>query len=99
MNDPIHTVLEYGPIVAGDEDLGILITVNGAYFNVWVGEFWREGGWSSWSNTEAYDMRSRVIDRHESEQPSDGLYGLHITDVMDAAAELLNTLITGEEEE
>ena len=29
----LFEVLEYGPIVAQDEDAGILVTVNGAYFN------------------------------------------------------------------
>lgn len=33
----IHEVLEYGPIVANDEELDILITVNGAYYNIWCG--------------------------------------------------------------
>ena len=33
----IFDVLEYGPIVAADEELGVLITVNGSYYNIWVG--------------------------------------------------------------
>lgn len=89
----IHEVLEYGPIVAGDEELGILITVNGAYFNVWAPE-WHERG-ATWTNTEAFDMRSRVTDAHSPIRQSDGLYGLHITDVMDAAGELLATILQG----
>ncbi len=32
----IYEVLTYGPILCSDEDNGILITVNGAYFNFWV---------------------------------------------------------------
>ena len=39
----IFEVMQYGPIVACDEELGLLVTVNGAYFNLWVsrgdGEF------------------------------------------------------------
>jgi hypothetical protein len=39
----IFEVLEYGPIVAQDEDAGLLVTVNGSYLNLWVlrgnGEF------------------------------------------------------------
>ena len=34
----IFEVLGYGPIVACDEELGLLVTVNGAYFNLWVKE-------------------------------------------------------------
>lgn len=33
----IYEVLEYGPIVASNEEFGILITVNGSYFNLWYG--------------------------------------------------------------
>ena len=36
MNATIHEVLEYGPICASDEETGCLVTVNGAYANLWV---------------------------------------------------------------
>ena len=32
----IYQVLEYGPIVAADEDYCLLVTVNGAYLNLWA---------------------------------------------------------------
>jgi hypothetical protein len=32
----IYDVLELGPIVAQDEDMGCLITINGSYLNFWV---------------------------------------------------------------
>ena len=32
----IYEVLEYGPIVAADEDYSLLITINGAYLNLWA---------------------------------------------------------------
>tara|TARA_R100000152_G_C6748353_1_gene171960 strand:+ start:60 stop:446 length:387 start_codon:yes stop_codon:yes gene_type:complete len=35
MTNDIYEVMEYGPIVFSDKDYGVLITVNGAYFNWW----------------------------------------------------------------
>ena len=35
----IHEVLTYGSIVASNELLDILITVNGAYYNIWCGDY------------------------------------------------------------
>ena len=32
----IYEVLEYGPVVAADEDYCLLVTVNGAYLNLWA---------------------------------------------------------------
>ena len=32
----IYEVLEYGPVVATDEDYCLLVTVNGAYLNLWA---------------------------------------------------------------
>ena len=32
----VYDVLEYGPIVAADEDYLLLITINGAYLNLWL---------------------------------------------------------------
>ena len=32
----IYQVLEYGPIVASEEDYSLLVTVNGAYLNLWA---------------------------------------------------------------
>lgn len=43
----LEEVVEYGPICAASDELGILITVNGAYLNAWV-----SCGDGSWSNTE-----------------------------------------------
>ena len=33
----ISEILEYGPICAADHEMGYLVTVNGAYVNLWVG--------------------------------------------------------------
>lgn len=35
MSSTIFEVLEQGPIVAGDEDMGYLVTINGSYLNLW----------------------------------------------------------------
>tara|TARA_Y100001938_G_C8002358_1_gene385415 strand:- start:254 stop:637 length:384 start_codon:yes stop_codon:yes gene_type:complete len=35
MTNDIYEVMEYGPIVFSDSEYGVLITVNGAYFNWW----------------------------------------------------------------
>ena len=32
----IFELLEYGPIVLCDEDLGLVWTINGSYLNIWV---------------------------------------------------------------
>ncbi len=32
----INDVVSYGPIAAADEETGCLVTVNGAYVNLWV---------------------------------------------------------------
>lgn len=87
----IHELLEYGPIVAHDEDFDILVTVNGAYFNFWVGD--RDG---NYTNTEAFAVDGRV--KRDNER-SNGLYGLQIVDVMDAAKDLLAEILAGDEEE
>lgn len=34
----IHEVLEYGPICASNDEFDVLVTVNGAYLNLWCGD-------------------------------------------------------------
>lgn len=43
----IFDVLAYGPIVSGNEELGLLVTVNGSYYNLWVSR-----GDGKWENTD-----------------------------------------------
>lgn len=45
----IHEVLEYGPIVASNEDHGYLLTGNGAYWNLWI-----DRGDRTYSNVDCY---------------------------------------------
>ena len=79
----IHEVLEYGYIVASDEDLDILITVNGAYFNIWCGDYS-----GSYTNT---DCRATSFDN--------GLYGEDMAKVADKAEKILEDVVNGDEEE
>jgi hypothetical protein len=53
----LSEVLEYGPIVAVDEDNIYLVTANGAYLNFWV------NGVDGWKNTTC---RSREKDMYET---------------------------------
>lgn len=79
----IHEVMEYGYIVASDSELDILITVNGAYFNIWRGDFA-----GHYSNT---DCVSTGFD--------DGLYGKDMAKVIDKACEILERITNESEEE
>lgn len=80
----IHEVLEYGPIVANDEELDILITVNGAYYNIWCGN-----GEGFYNNTDVRALNSG----------GQGLYGMDIVKVMDKAKEILEEITKGDDNE
>ena len=80
----IHDVMEYGYVVASDEDLDILITVNGAYFNIWCGDYSGQ-----YTNT---DCRTTGFDN--------GLYGQDMVKVADKAQKILEEILSeGQEEE
>ena len=85
----LHEVLTYGPIVAHDEELDILITANGAYFNIWAGDYV-----GKYQNTEAYDLASRV-----NKEGMSVLYVATFVEVMDAAERLLAEVIAEDEED
>ena len=61
----IFDVMEYGPIVFSDEDYGVLITVNGAYFN-----WWNSNGKGGWVCVEC------MASSFGSETSSSGLYAM-----------------------
>jgi hypothetical protein len=44
-----EAIEEYGPAVAADHEIGVVITVNGSYFNVWG-----QRGDDEWENTDAF---------------------------------------------
>lgn len=77
----IHEVMEYGYIVASDEELDILITVNGAYYNIWCGDYSGD-----YTNT---DCRATGFDG--------GLYGQDMVKVVEKAEAILKEIVEGEE--
>ena len=79
----IHEVLTYGSVVASDEDLDILITVNGAYYNIWCGDYNGD-----YTNT---DCRATDFDG--------GLYGQDFVKVADKAKEILEEILSEGDEE
>lgn len=79
----IHEVLEYGYIVASNEELDILITVNGAYYNIWAGDYS-----GNYTNT---DCRATGFDG--------GLYGQDIVKVTEKAEKILEEIVNGDDEE
>jgi hypothetical protein len=89
----IHELLEYGPIVAHDEDLDLLVTANGAYFNLWHTD--RTG---EYQNIEAYDVASR-LDLPADVSPFNPLELIPFWKVAEAAEQLLDGILAGEDEE
>lgn len=80
----IHEVLTYGSVVASNEDLDILITVNGAYFNIWCGDYS-----GKYQNT---DCRSTGFGWA-------GLYDQDMVKVVDRAEAILEEIVNGDPEE
>lgn len=74
----IHELLGYGPVVAGAEDLGVLVTVNGAYLNLWAGDGER------FENTDCRHLPSRTGGRDLREVP--------VGEAMDLAAAWIHEL-------
>ena len=79
----IHEVIEYGYIVAANEDLDILITVNGAYFNIWCGDYS-----GKYQNT---DCRATSFEN--------GLYGQDMVKVVEKAEAIMEEIVNGDPEE
>lgn len=60
MSSTIFEVLSYGPIVAGDEDMGYLVTINGSCLNLWSSVVvhrrdWDKASqpcWTEWNNID-----------------------------------------------
>lgn len=62
----IYEVLQYGPVVTHNEELEILVTANGSYLNLWVGD-----GNGRWENTDCRPLDSK-----------DGLYAVTGSEMM-----------------
>lgn len=82
----LFLIEEYGPIMAANEDYGLLITVNAAYFNLWV-----DRGDDNWENTDAYAADGRIGDLYKSSTSFDS--------VQKAAEKLLEEITDIEEED
>lgn len=79
----IHEVMEYGYIVASNEDFDILVTVNGAYYNIWCGDYS-----GNYTNTECF-----------ATEFDGGLYSQDFVKVTDRAQSILDELLKEQEEE
>lgn len=84
----IHEVMEYGYIVAHDEDMDLLVTVNGAYYNLWCGNL---SGKYECTDCRAFD------------NGFDGLHGQGMVKVVEGAERYLEDVLNeaaddGEEE-
>lgn len=73
----IHEVMESGYIVASNEDFDILVTVNGAYYNIWCGDYS-----GNYKNTECFATGF-----------DGGLYGQDFAEVADKAQSILDDLL------
>lgn len=82
----LYEVIDMGPIVAKDEELGLLVTVNGAYLNLWVARHLAQLACPRWDNT---DCRSGHPD----------LYTLTVAKAMELAEEWLEELRKGDDNE
>lgn len=79
----IHEVIEYGYIVATNEDFDILITVNGAYYNIWCGDYS-----GKYQNTDCHATGFE-----------NGLYGQDMVKVVECAESILEEILSSGEEE
>ena len=88
----LHMVLDYGAIVASDSECDLLITVNGSYFNLWVGNF--EG---------RYECTDCMYGGFGGDQSSRGLYAkdesTQIVEIMYRAEAWRERIKAGDEEE
>lgn len=82
MSSTIFEVLEYGPIVAGDEDMGYLVTINGSYLNLWSSILQSRTSVVVWNNI---DCRSGHPD----------LYTLTVAKAKDLGDEWLAEILKG----
>ena len=76
----VFEMLDYGPIVAKNEELGLLVTVNGSYLNLWVLQELDSDG-TTFQNTDCRNLSA-----------DNGLYGLEIVELMDRAEKWLKEI-------
>lgn len=85
MSCTLAEVLEYGPIVASDDELGLLVTGNGAYYTLWVSDG-RDMRGATWTNTDCKAI----------EGDGSGMYGVTAATFWDGGkAALADWLLSG----
>jgi hypothetical protein len=87
MSETIFEVLESGPIVAGDDDMGYLVTINGSYLNLWSSIVESRGP----GRAEAVVWRS--IDCRATNLP-EGLYKLSAAEALDMGKAWLDEILS-----
>ena len=82
----IWQVMDYGSVVAHDEDLGIIITVNGSLFN----SFYTLGGQRGWRCLDCYGVSWNAYAK------SNGLYSdtdaVRLVNIMDEAEAIIERI-------
>lgn len=78
---------DYGPALASDPTFGAVVTLNGAYFNLWI----EAGG--EWSNTEAFDAVSRLHEDQAGIDPFDTLAEVGLKEAMEEAEAVLEAAL------
>jgi hypothetical protein len=82
----LHEIIDnYGPVLASDADFGLLVSVNGSYFQVWIAT-----GRGTYEVIEAYDFSSRI-------ESKDGAHGADFHKVWTKAEEILQMHVEGED--
>ena len=88
MAHELQSVLSYGPIVHRDEDTGYLVTINGAYLNLWIPvRHDKDGNATHWTNPEARARGGR------------DLYVTTVAQAIDAAEAWISDLMAPDDEE
>lgn len=80
-------ILEHNLIICGNEDMGMIVTANGAYFQIW-----RQLERGSFECLEAYTFSDRV-------NTENGLYGADASTILDQAEKLLKEFTKESDEE
>jgi len=79
----LEAIDEYGSCIAVNEDYGLMVTVNGSYFNVWVNR-----GEDDWENTEAFAMGDDMTFSKEK-----------FVKIVERGEDILEDVIKGDEED
>lgn len=79
----LFEMISFGPVVAGNEELGLYVTVNGSYFNLWV-----QRGDNDFENTDCRALSSE-----------NGLYSITAAEAIERGERALRDWIRGDDEE